>query len=172
MGNASALAQIEFIKSLLRKGGKRNDIMGKFGKKWGNVSRTTFDRRLEIAKEAIVDEQKQIIEQANTNVAKKVEAIELDIMSAIERKHILTQIARGQIPLKKPMVVDKVIQEVEVVPDWMDRKLAIAELNKMDGEYAPIKNSSVNPDGTPIEPIKEQTIIVYKELPPMKKLES
>lgn len=58
------------------------------------------------------------------------------IMKAVERMQILTQIARGEIPLQKAMVVDKMVEYIEVVPDWMDRKNAIAELNKMDGSYA------------------------------------
>ena len=61
------------------------------------------------------------------------------ILSSAERMEILTQIAQGGIPLKKHMIVDKVIEEVTVVPDWMDRKNAIAELNKMTGDYTPIK---------------------------------
>lgn len=69
------------------------------------------------------------------------------VMCKVERMQILTQIARGEIPLTKPMVVDKIIEEVDVVPDWMDRKNAIAELNKMDGSYSPIKVADTDIDG-------------------------
>lgn len=61
------------------------------------------------------------------------------ILSKIERQKILTDIALGNIPLTKHIVCDGIIQEVEVVPSWGDRKAAIAELNKMDGDYAPTK---------------------------------
>lgn len=69
-------------------------------------------------------------------------------MGVEERKEVLSQIARGEIPLKKPMVCDGDIVEVPVVPDWMDRRNAIAELNKMDGSYAAIKqNIKINKVG-------------------------
>lgn len=151
MGKSHNITQIEFVKNCLRKGEKRNAILGKFGKKWGNVSRTTFDRRLDAAKIELLDEHKAFQAKVEVEVAKEVEVRKLDIMDAMERKAILTQIARGEIPLKKVIVVDKAIEEIEVVPDWMDRKLAIAELNKMEGDYAPIKQASTNPDGTPID---------------------
>lgn len=64
---------------------------------------------------------------------------DLFIMSVSERMNILSKIANGEIPLQKAIVVDKNIEYIEVVPDWMDRKNAIAELNKMDGSYTPIE---------------------------------
>jgi len=57
------------------------------------------------------------------------------ILSKIERQKILTQIALGEIPLVKYIVCDKMIEQVEIVPNWSDRKNAIDILNKMDGSY-------------------------------------
>ena len=155
MPNDAAYAQIEFIKKCLRKGEKRATILGKFGKKWANVSTTTFGRRMDTAKNEVRAEQEAIKEGVKENIQKEVEARTIEIMSVIERQEILSQIARGQIPLKKPMVVDKVIEEIDVVPDWNDRKAAIAELNKMDGAYAPIKQADTNPDGSAKEAPKQ-----------------
>lgn len=73
------------------------------------------------------------------SIAREVEARTAKILTQIERQEILTQIALGQIPLKKPMVCDGKIELIDVVPDWMDRKSAIAELNRMDGSYAAAK---------------------------------
>ena len=70
-------------------------------------------------------------------------------MQRAERMEIPTKIARGNIKLGKPMVVDKVIQVIEVVPDYMDRKNAIAELNKMDGNYAAAKADITTTNTTP-----------------------
>jgi len=154
MANSATQLQIEFIKSELRKNGKRSTILTKFVKKWHSVSERTFDRRLKLAELAMSSEIKAIQEKAEEKVAEEVEARKLEIMDVMERKDILTQIARGKIPLKKHMVVDKVIEEVDVIPDWNDRRAAIAELNKMDGDYAPTKQSNVNPDGTPVEQVK------------------
>ena len=69
----------------------------------------------------------------------KKEALKKAILDKHERMEILTQIARGEIPLNKHIVCDGIIQERETLPAWGDRRAAIAELNKMDGEYAPIK---------------------------------
>lgn len=77
---------------------------------------------------------------ANKATQKAIDKVKADeVMGVAERMSILSKIARGEIPLKKPMVCDGVIEEIEVVPDWMDRKNAIAELNKMDGSYQPTK---------------------------------
>ena len=80
---------------------------------------------------------KDIAEQANINAI--VKTSEMRIISAARRMEILSDIAEGLIPLTKPMVVDGAIELIPVVPDWMDRKQAISELNKMCGDYAPIK---------------------------------
>ena len=88
----------------------------------------------------------------------KKEALKKAILTKHERMEILTQIAKGEIPLVKHIVCDGVIQEVEVVPAWADRKAAIAELNKMDGEYAPIKKD-ITSGG---EPLKQITGIVVE----------
>lgn len=133
------VAQIEFIKTCLRNGLQRKAIMGKFGKKWEDISRTTFDRRLKAASQAMQKEVSAIKKGTRNIIDKEIEARKEKIMGALERQEVLTAIARGEIPLQKPMVCDGLIQKIEVVPDWMDRKNAIAELNKMDGAYAPSK---------------------------------
>lgn len=76
--------------------------------------------------------------------AKEIEALgeaaKIGILSKLERQKILSKIAKGKIPLTKHIVCDKVIQEVDIIPNWSDRVRAIAELNKMDGSYI------INPD--------------------------
>jgi len=103
----------------------------------------TFDRYWQEAKKRYIAAAK--IEHELMQIVKHEHLAKLEIskiMDKFERMEILTQIARGEIPLKKPMVVDGDIEEVEIVPAWMDRKAAIAELNKMDGEYAPVKKET------------------------------
>jgi len=82
-------------------------------------------------------ENKKIVEMANNKAAQDL--ADGSIATATERMQILTKIMRGEIPLIKPMVVDKQLVDIEVVPDYSDRRAAIAELNKMDGSYAPAK---------------------------------
>ncbi len=167
MAESATTIQIEFIKKCLRKGDKRKTILAKYVKKWQTSSERTFDRRLKVAEEAMSIENKSIQDKVEQEVAKEVEVRKLDIMDAMERKVILTQIARGEIPLTKPIVVDKVVEHIPVVPDWMDRRAAIAELNKMEGDYAPIKQASTNPDGTPID--QPKVVMTDEQLAELKK---
>lgn len=99
-------------------------------------------------------------------IAKRLQAKRIDdqaddqglIMGIKERLEILTQIARGEIPLSKPMVADGIIEMVPIVPDWMDRKNAISELNKMDGSYAPTKLATTDKDGNDKPAISIQVV--------------
>ena len=97
-------------------------------------------------------------ELSNIFLDGKKEALKKAILTKHERMEILTQIAKGEIPIVKHIVCDGVIQEVDVVPAWADRRAAIAELNKMDGEYAPIRKD-ITSGG---EPIKQITGIVVE----------
>lgn len=139
MAKVGEVAQIEFIKDLLRKGLDRKTVLAKVVKKWQNLSTRVIDRRLNEAKKQLQAEIKQIEAGTQEGVQKEIEARKEKILTVVERMEILSSIARGEIPLTKPIVVDKSIELIKVVPDWMDRKSAIAELNKMQGEYAPAK---------------------------------
>lgn len=130
---------VEFVKDCLRKGLSRKIILSKFGKKWANLSSKTVDRRIRVATEQMQSEIKQIEDKTQESINKEIESRKSKILTVIERMEILTEIARGGIPLYKPMVCNGIIEHVPVCPNWMDRKNAIAELNKMEGEYAPTK---------------------------------
>ena len=86
------------------------------------------------------------------------------VMKAVERMQILTQIARGEIQLTKPMVVDGIVQLIPVIPDWMDRKNAISELNKMDGSYAPTKTAHTDTKGNDKAAISIQVVSGLPEI--------
>ena len=125
---------------------------------WGLPS-STFDRYWAEASKRY-KARLDAIEEATTKVAVSMEikALKKAILSKHERQEILTQIAKGEIPLVKHIVCDGVIQEVDVVPAWADRRAAIAELNKMEGDYAPIKKD-ITSGG---EPIKQITGIIVE----------
>jgi len=145
MAKSSEQTQVDFIVDFLRKGERYNYILAQFGTKWHNVSKRTFDRRYKVAEIEAQYEQQRIKHKAEQSIEKQSIELGLKILTVLERQAILSEIARGEMGLSKPMVVDKDIVSVPVVPDWMDRKNAIAELNKMDGSYAPTKQEiSVN----------------------------
>jgi hypothetical protein len=64
------------------------------------------------------------------------------IKSLAERMELLSQIMDGKIKIKKPFVIAGKIMEYPSEPDHNDRIKAIAELNKMDGSYAPTKQQT------------------------------
>lgn len=82
----------------------------------------------------------------------------LGILNKMERMKILSEIAKGEIPLKKYIVADGVIQERDIVADYNDRKAAIAELNKMDGDYAPTKKD-ITSGGEKLPAVNFQIVI-------------
>jgi len=87
--------------------------------------------------------------KANRRLKKKIEDVDTilaleshkrDIMRSDERKEYLTSVIRGKVSISKKIVINGVIDEIEVSPDHKDRLSAIAELNKMEGDYAPAKS--------------------------------
>lgn len=121
---------------LLESGISRADCLAKIVAKW-QMSVRTFDRYWKTAQEQHAETQNAIQSSiAEISIEAFRENFTGKILSVLERKEILTQMALGNIPLIKYIVCDGVIQEREVVPNYNDRKAAIAELNKMEGVYA------------------------------------
>lgn len=140
-------AQIEFIKDCIRKGEQRKDILQKFAKKY-KTSIKTFDNRLKAAQTSIRAELATISEQANISIANEVEARTMKILSSLERQAILTEIALGELEAEHLVVTKEGIKKVKVKPTHADIKSAVAELNKMAGDYAPAKqNITINKIG-------------------------
>lgn len=141
---ADQLKQIEFIKSLLRKGWERAKILQQFTKTY-KTGVKTFDNRLKIAREAIKAEVKAINKKSSRIVAKESKAQALQTLSVAERIDILTKIAKGEIKIRNDKYFydskfgTVVSQQVDELPDHVARIKAVAEINKMAGDYAPTK---------------------------------
>lgn len=132
----SEQTQVNFIADCLRKGEQRKVILGKFGKKWVNVSRTTFDRRLRQAETHVAGEQARIKEQAEQEVAKEADALKSKILTSFERQAILSEMAKGELETEVLLVTKDGIKKAKAKPTHAERRAAIAELNKMGGDYA------------------------------------
>ncbi len=89
-----------------------------------------------------IQEHKQLVKQAINNATSTAitEMAEKNILSTAERMEMLSKIAKGEVKIKKPFVIAGKIMEYPSEPDHNDRTKAIAELNKMDGSYAPAKS--------------------------------
>lgn len=150
MPNPNKQVQIDFIISCLEKGEQRGTILVKSGKKWG-TSKSAFDRHLKIAKEQHTAKNEALKKKlAEVDEHAAIEARKKAIMTADERKELLTKIAKGELRIKKPFVISGKIMEYPSEPDAMDRMKAVAELNKMDGDYAPIKQAQTDGAGKDI----------------------
>ena len=141
---------IDFIIDHLTKGEQRAAMLVKAGKKWG-TSKSAFDRLLKIAKEQHTERQQTIKskiaiidEQAAIDARKKA------IMNTDERKEWLTKMIMGEMKAKRPFVIGGKIMEYPEDPSHTDRLKALAELNKMDGDYAPTKTAFTDTTGKDI----------------------
>lgn len=112
-----------------------------------NTSESTAEQqgsRLAKKYDSYIQELKQktseAIDKAYENEAVK-EALN-GILTKVERMKILCEIALGEIKVKKAIITSKGIEYLPEEPDHNDRKNAIAELNKMDGSYAPIQTKT------------------------------
>jgi len=93
----------------------------------------------------------------------KVEAIKnrasKGILSREERIEILSQIARGDISYQMEVPSKFGPQTLTAWPSFNDRKGAVSEINKMEGDYAPIKKD-ITSKGENIAPAPVFNIIL------------
>lgn len=101
---------------------------------------------IEIASER--DKLSKAISQAHESEAAK-SALK-SVLTKAERLEWLTKLVNGEIKAKVPFVIGGKIMEYPSEPSHSDRIKALAELNKMDGSYAPTK--------TDITVLKEQPL--------------
>ena len=81
---------------------------------------------------------RKVVEAANDS--KVSEIAQMNIMGKAERMELLTKMAKGELKIKTPFVIAGKIMEYPAEPTASDRRAAIAELNKMSGDYAPAKS--------------------------------
>lgn len=80
---------------------------------------------------------KEVVKKATQKAVDK--QVTREIASPAERMEVLTKTMRGQLKIQKAIVIGGKVKMISVEPDHTDRRNAIAELNKMDGEYAAAK---------------------------------
>ena len=135
--------QVEFIKDCLRKGEERKIILPKFTTIY-RKSEKTFNNRLKEARKSIQGEQQRIQQEAEKGIQKDIIERKSKIMTSIERQEYLTRVLNGEVKTKQPFVVGGKIMEYPAEPSLTDKLKALAELNKMDGSYSPIKTELDN----------------------------
>lgn len=136
----------------------RQTVLAGFVEKW-RLSERTFDRYWASARsryQALNLKAQKAKEEVYIQEEKK--AAKKAILNKHQRQEILTQIALGELNFKKEVATKMGIVGLQAIPDFADRKAAIAELNKMDGDYAPTKKD-ITSGG---EPIKQITGIIVE----------
>lgn len=131
--------QVEFIKDCLRKGEERKIILPKFTTIY-RKSEKTFNNRLKEARKSIQGEQQRIQQEAEKGIQKDIIERKSKIMTSIERQEYLTRVLNGEVKTKQPFVVGGKIMEYPAEPTLAEKLKALAELNKMQGDYAPTKS--------------------------------
>ena len=153
------LAQTEFVKDLMRQNITLDDIKAQFHARWPEAGKKKWWRRCKLAREHLAVEQALVTEKANDIIEIQIKQRAARILSVVERKEILTQIALGQLTITKPIVVAGKVEHVPCEPDYTDRRLAIAELNRIDGSYQPLR-ADITTNGQSITPVTT-TIIQF-----------
>lgn len=151
--------QTEFVKDLMRQSLPLEDIKAQFYARWPEAGKKKWWRRCKLSREHLAVEQALVTEKANDIVEIQIKQRAARILSVVERKEILTQIALGQLTISKPIVVAGKVEHVPCQPDYTDRRLAIAELNKIDGSYQPLR-ADITTNGQSITPVTA-TIIQF-----------
>jgi hypothetical protein len=120
----------------MKKGIDKKTILQSFANNYKNSTKTFYN----YYDLALIEYQKFSAKAQPIIEAKEIEALgeiaKAGILSKAGRQLILTQIAEGTLILSKYIVCDGIIEEKPIVPNYSERKAAIAELNKMDGAYA------------------------------------
>ena len=128
---------IQAIVKEIEKGQDRGKVLAKNGVKW-QLSSRTFDRYWKTANDRHRELQIKAKEAADKAYIKASEEVaKKAVMSKAERMERLSSIARGELMCKvntEKGIVDSVIP-VEV----NEMIKAMAEINKMEGDYAPLK---------------------------------
>ena len=144
---------IDFIIDGLKNGKDRGKLLAIIGKKW-QISQRTFDRHWKTANEQHAIKQQVIKKELDIlDMSAAIEARKKAIMSADDRKEYLTKIILGEIEVpyseaKWDKSTDKFVKIPFVeLAGHAARINAIAELNKMEGEYAPNKLEITGKDG-------------------------
>ena len=127
---------------------------GMFSKYSAKFSKTekTFSKDWKQAQKELKDWQKTINEEvAKQVISAEVEERKKDLFAKMDALKILADIARG-----KGMRIDG----EKFIPSYRERISAIAQLSKMEGWDAPVKQEVTGKDGKDLQPFQVTGIII------------
>jgi hypothetical protein len=160
MPKAAKQIIIDAIVKEIEQGTERNKVIAKYCKKFQKSTRT-IDTYWKSAQEQYLIKQQAIKKElAEVDKEAAIEARKKAIMTADERKEYLTQIIKGEIQVPYTEVkynpALKSFETIEFVElaGHIARINAIAELNKMEGDYAPAKIAQTDKNGNDVSFLK------------------
>jgi phage terminase small subunit len=103
-----------------------------------NASKLLKNDKIKSYISELQSENKKIVEMANEKAAQVI--ADGSIADAAERMQMLTKILRGELSIEEEISTPSGIVTLMVKPSFGERRAAIAELNKMGGDYAPAKS--------------------------------
>lgn len=149
---------IDAIIKEIEQGKERGYVIAKFCNKFQKSART-IDTYWKKANQQYAVRQEKASKAADAvYIQMKEDAAKEAVMSKEERLEYLTKIIRGEIRVKIPFLVGGKIMEYQAEPSVNDRKGAIAELNKMGGDYAPTKVANTDVEGNNIVPFTDSQV--------------
>ena len=143
--------QIDEIEDYLyaNAGINRKSTLGHFGVLWG-IPEKTIEKWYYKAKkqhEKCLQNEQKVKNEVLVQNAK--ESLKKAILSRDERLEILSKIAQG---------VSRKVENDIITPTDSDRTRAIAEMNKMEGDYAPEKHAQTDSKGKDITQVINVTL--------------
>jgi len=140
MAKAAAHVIISAILEEIKQGKRSSEIFKIINKRFGTKN-NLFYKYFKQAEDDFFKTNRRLkkkIEEVDTILA--LESHKRDIMRSDERKEFLTKVVRGKLTIKKLYFSAGLFEEKDVHPDFKERLAALAELNKMEGDYAPAKS--------------------------------
>lgn len=139
MAKAAAHVIISAILEEIKQGKRSSEIFKTINKRFGTKN-NLFYKYFKEAEDAYFKANRRLkkkIEDVDTILA--LESHKRDIMRSDDRKEYLTKVILGKTKVQKIVVVGGVAEYMDIAPDHKERLAALAELNKMEGDYSPTK---------------------------------
>jgi len=160
----SKATAVKSILSDLKKGIDKEIILRRIANKC-DKNRATIYRWYSVAEKEYLEFNKKVApikekaeEEAIYEATKEI--IKNGILSRAQRMKILSEIAIGQTSYKKEIPTKFGVEIINEKPTYSDRRAVIAELNKMAGDYAPIKTDLTSKG----DKLKSETSIIQIEI--------
>jgi ATP-dependent Lon protease len=159
-------SRISAVAKDLASGKERAEILRKYAKKW-RIAERTIDRYLTNAKQE-AEKLRKLAETAATDtlVQETIEAVKTGLKTKQERLLIL----QGQVDAILEDLKDERLKPTDRAYLRKTLKDIQAEISKIEGDYAPIKQANTDKDGNDLHPPPDLSKLSRKELDELERI--